>query len=84
MARKNEYGKYILSAGEIASYTVCPEAWRLKMVENANSIYIDNVKKGRELHQEWSADLDDAIFFTKGTTLILLLISLAILVFLIT
>jgi len=84
MARKNDYGKYILSAGEIASYTVCPEAWRLKTVEKANSIYIDNIKKGRELHEEWSADFDAAIYFTKGTKLILLLISMAILIFLVT
>ena len=33
MPRKNEYGKYIFAAGEVSSFVICPEAWRLNYME---------------------------------------------------
>lgn len=81
MAHRNSYGRFILSAGEIASYTVCPEAWRLKEIQQVNSLYVDSIKKGKDLHHEWAADVHEAMFFTRSVRLILLLITLVILVF---
>lgn len=84
MPRTNEYGQYILSAGEIASYVVCPEAWRLKNLEKVSAAFQKNVKTGHELHKEWTENLDEAFYFTKGSKLILLLIGIAVVVFFLT
>ena len=83
MARKTIYGKYILSAGEIASYTVCPEAWRLNLQPDVTPIRTKSVDEGHRLHEEWMKSLDNAMFFTRGVRLIVLLIVLSIVFFLI-
>ena len=47
MPRQNEYGKFILSAGEISTYEVCPEAWRLSHVQKAGQNQ-ETPKKSKE------------------------------------
>ena len=81
MAHRNGYGRYILSAGEIASYTVCPEAWRLREIQHVDSLYVDTIKKGKDLHHQWAAGVNEAMFLTWSVRLILLLITLVLLVF---
>ena len=83
MARKNTYGKYILSAGEIGSYVVCPEAWRLSKVSQVRPIHTETVEQGNQLHKEWSKSVDEAMYFTKSVKLILTMTILAIMFFLI-
>ena len=84
MARRNEFGRYILSAGEIASYTVCPEAWRLKTIERVDPQLSENMAVGEQAHREWSSDLDEAMYFTRSVRLILVLLAVVIGVFLAT
>jgi hypothetical protein len=82
MARKNESGEFIISAGEVAAYSVCPEAWRLEYVENNSPIeteYSSNSTAGQELHKQWAKNLDEAQFLIKGIRLIIYLIGLAVL-----
>ena len=80
MAKKNEYGKYILSAGEIATYTICPESWRLTQEDSVvETVDIDNIKVGHKLHKEWSEALGDAVYFTHSITLFTILIALTLL-----
>ena len=81
MARKNAYGKYIISAGEIASYTVCPDAWRLSVQHKAVPIHVEAVEQGNRLHEEWAKNLHEAMYFTRSVKLILLLIVLTLLFF---
>lgn len=71
-------GGYIFSAGEISSYTVCPEAWRLVSVEKVNTITGENENLGQELHHEWANLYDQAVFFKRGARLILMLTMIAI------
>ena len=82
MAYKNIYGKIILSAGEVGSYTTCPEAWRLEVVERIRPQSSVDAQKGEELHEKWASDLDEAMYFTRSIRLILFLIILALLFFL--
>ena len=85
MARKNEYGKYILSAGEIGAYTVCPEAWRLNnVVKVTTQKSLERIERGNALHQEWAKNYDEAIYFTRHIRLIVSLVILTILIFLLT
>lgn len=78
MARRNKFGKYIISAGEVGSYTVCPESWRLTEIEHVKAKRSSVSKLGRQLHRDWASDYDQALFVTRGLRLIVLLILAAI------
>ena len=80
MARKNRDGKYILAAGEIGSFTVCAEAWRLKALESAKRTKGKNAKVGAELHRTWASNNDEVLFLTKGVKLVIFLILLTLLI----
>jgi hypothetical protein len=81
----NKDGKFIISAGEVASYTLCPEAWRLMYV--ANKATEKNVSKntniaGIEKHKEWSQDVSEARHLIRGIRILIYLLgfSLALLI----
>lgn len=57
MARKNEYGKYIIAAGEVASYVVCPEAWRLAQIKSKRLVPSHAMRQGNDLHKDWDQQL---------------------------
>lgn len=82
MARKTELGTYILSAGEIGAYTVCPEAWRLSTVERVKSQQSGNVEKGHELHRQWASTYDEALALSRRIRAVVLLLVLTIAVYL--
>lgn len=87
MARKNEYGRFTLSAGEIGAYTVCPEAWRLSNIEKVkvDQSRVDQhirVQKGNELHKEWAQTVDEAVYLARHAKLIFFLIVLCVAAFL--
>jgi len=84
MARKTDYGKYILSAGEIGAYTVCPEAWRLGTVEKVKSIKPKSAAEGKTLHQDWADMYSEAAYFTKSIRIIVALLAAAIILYLVT
>jgi len=81
VAKRSGSGKYILSAGEIGSYTVCPEAWRLKTIAKVQRAHADSVQAGEKLHLEWAKNFDEALFLSKGVRLILFLIALTIVIY---
>ena len=83
MARKNEYGKYVISAGEIATYCLCPEAWRLGVVKKVEHLEDAKVKEGHELHDRWNEDLDEAMVLSRGVRFILAMMILSTFVFLV-
>jgi hypothetical protein len=84
MARKNQDGRFILSAGEIGAYTVCPEAWRLKAIEKAKSVHADSVIAGRELHAEWATKFDEATYLGQRVKFVLALLIIAGLAYVLT
>ena len=77
MAKRNEYGKYIISANEIATYVVCPQAW---YINNQDSNILKKsdyeMKKSRHssnIQDSWIKNFKDAIFFTRSTIFIIVL-----------
>ena len=82
MPRKTEYGKFIFSAGEISTYVLCPEAWRLTYLEKVDVIRTERARKAEGLHKEWRADYSDAVNLARGVKYILYLLILSLLVFL--
>lgn len=82
MARKNDFGKFIIAAGEVASYVVCPEAWKLQQdgadVERSGS----NAKAvaGRDQHEKWTDSLGEAQHLIKGIRFILYLLAMSVII----
>ena len=81
MAIRVPNGKHVLSAGEIGAFTVCPEAWRLRMVEKVDAIHAEAIAQGNKLHQEWARKFDESVFLLRGAKLIIALVALAAVVY---
>lgn len=79
MAKKTEFGKFILSAGEIGAYTVCPEAWRLTAIEKVDTLKSENVVLGIDMHKRWAKGYDEAVYFAREVKLLVLLVGVAVL-----
>lgn len=68
MAHKNRDGKWIIAAGEIAAYTVCPEAWKLRTIDKKLSTDLESsVIEGKELHSKWAKSMEDSLLLTRVT-----------------
>lgn len=80
MPRKNSHGKFILAAGEIAHFTVCPEAWRLSALERNEAIAHPSHEAGRELHKSWAKDYEDSVLLSRNVRMIIEILLLLILV----
>ena len=81
MARKSEYGRYILSAGEVGAFTVCPEAWKLKMVDKVTGAHSASSDEGRKLHAEWAARYSEAENLKRVALVVISLMALATVAF---
>ena len=76
MARRTDSGKYIISAGEVGAYTVCPESWRLKYVERIKTQKTERAIKGSNLHKEWAAQVDQSFHLSQLTNIAISLLVL--------
>lgn len=74
MARKNRAGKFVIAAGEVGQYAVCPEAWRLKVVEQVSAFQSDSSVEGERLHSQWSHNIDNAAHLGQGLRFLLALV----------
>ncbi|MDZ4785485.1 MAG: hypothetical protein SGJ02_05350 [bacterium] len=81
MPRQNRDGKFILSASEIGSFTVCPESWRLRTVQHKESKHSDRVEIGQEMHAAWSAKYDEHLFLIRAARIVLALLVLVLATF---
>lgn len=59
MARRNPRGGYIIAAGEVAAFSVCPQSWDLlwnKRSKGSRPLVHDHSESvhGQLLHEEWS------------------------------
>ena len=83
MPHKNEFGRHIFSAGEISTFTLCPEAWRLNHIEKVPSKESPKTREGDQVHEDWSTDVKEAVFFARSKIIIYILIGLLIVFYLI-
>jgi hypothetical protein len=79
MPRLNREGKYILAAGEIAHFTVCPEAWRLSALEKSETLSDPSHETGRELHKHWAKKYEDSVVLSRSVRMIIEILFLLIL-----
>ena len=78
MPRKNEYGKFIIPAGEVGSYTLCPESWRLSAVEKKIAKKEKSAKTGEKLHKTWAKTFEEAADLTLHLRVLLYLVAAAV------
>ncbi|MBX7143333.1 MAG: hypothetical protein K1X79_02670 [Oligoflexia bacterium] len=81
MARKSDYNRYILSAGEIGAYTVCPESWRLSAIEKVRTTHDQSSTRGMALHKSWAQGYEEAVYFGRAARALLLLMLLCIAIY---
>lgn len=74
MAKRNREGKFVIAAGEVGQYTVCPEAWRLKVVQRVIAEQSEASIEGEKLHTKWSKNLDSAVHLGQGIRFLLALV----------
>lgn len=74
MARKNSNGQNIIAAGEVGQFTVCPESWRLRMIEKMNNEGSSELSEGERLHFLWSKNIDRAAHLGQGLRFLIALI----------
>ena len=80
---QNPQAKRVITAGDVATYVVCPEAWRLKYVGKQKSQRPPEQISGKELRKEWVQNQDlSAKLASYAKTAYLLLLALVIIVFL--
>lgn len=71
MPYKNSYGKWIIPAGEVGQYAICPESWRLKMIRRVERALPEEQAQGEVKHEEWSSEVDKAFHLRQGLQLII-------------
>ncbi len=81
MIGRTEDGNFIISAVEVESFVVCPEAWRLKSVEKTKVCSCIKSKQGTDLHQEWAERYGDAVDLLWRIRLVSCLLLIMILLF---
>lgn len=81
MQKSTLTGKFIISAGEVGAYSVCPEAWRLRMVEKVRSAEFKEVSEGKRLHREWASNFDETLLLVRRTKLVVALLLLAVCIY---
>lgn len=76
MIKKTPYGKYIISAGEVGIYTVCPYSWQLKSVlkKNPDSDDIKLRNDGMQNHSKWGKKAEDIHILIKKKSLVIKLL----------
>lgn len=76
----NSEQKFILAAGEVGVFTVCPESWRLKSLEGIKGDRdFKAIELGRILHKSWSKTYDELFSLNNALRVLFVLSCIAIL-----
>ena len=86
MARSNPEGGHIIAAGEVGSYSVCPQAWYLSYVKREKASRMGNVNtnsiRGQDLHRDWSRFFEESLTFLTWFRYLAMLLCMMLVVFL--
>lgn len=82
MAKRNRDGKFIITAGEVGVYTVCPEQWRLTVLEPERISADPDEARGRALHFDWANEVNEVVFLRRSAWLMAALVCVAVVLFL--
>lgn len=83
VATKQEDGTFIIAAGEVGAYTVCPESWKLKWIDREKGEgRTEERLEGIAQHRAWSDLFEESIFFSRWSRYLATLLCAATLIFL--
>lgn len=82
VAKKSADGSYILSAGEISVFSVCPQSWDLKWNKRGESkpASLESVL-GQRLHSDWSKLFEESLRLSSAIRLLAVLLCSMLVVF---
>lgn len=82
MARANPEGGFIIAAGELSAFSVCPKAWYLVWhTSGKRSEGSDNSRLGQRLHRDWSIFFEDSLRLITWIRYLAVLVCFMLLVF---
>lgn len=82
MAKKAPDGSFIISAGEVAAFSVCPQSWNLKW--NKRGIQqpaTSDSLLGQRLHRDWSRFFEESLRLSGAIRLLAVLLCVMMVVF---
>ncbi len=83
MATKTGDGKYIIAAGEVGVFSVCPQSWKLKSVDRERPVERKkDAELGKYLHERWSSVFEESLLLNKWIRYLAVLVCTASAVFL--
>lgn len=82
MIVKTAEGKFIISAVEVSTFVVCPEAWRIKTFSKTKQQQSAAACEGSDLHRQWAERYGEVIDLLWRTKLVICLIVIMIVLFL--
>ena len=82
MARANPEGGYIIAAGEVSAFSVCPKAWHLAWhVASRRESGNPNSALGQRLHRDWSTFFEESLRLGTWIRYLAVLVCLMLVVF---
>jgi len=82
VARVNPEGGFIIAAGEVGAFSVCPKAWYLVWhTSGKRSEGSDNSRLGQRLHRDWSIFFEDSLRLITWIRYLAVLVCFMLLVF---
>ncbi len=82
MATKEPNGQYIIAAGEVGAFSVCPMSWKLKWIDKEQGRVETSVALGQRLHHDWSNIFEESLVLGRWIRYLAVLITTAAVVFL--
>lgn len=74
MPTQDETENFILSASEVATYTICPKSWQLMYIEKCEAEEESQIADPRKLHKKWLEDFDAARKLTWASRAVIFMI----------
>lgn len=82
MARPNPEGGFIIAAGEVSAFSVCPKAWHLAWhVASKHAVGSPNSALGQRLHRDWSTFFEESLRLGTWIRYLAVLVCLMLVVF---
>ncbi len=83
MATKSEDGNHMIAAGEVGVFSVCPQSWKLKSVDQERPLEKKrDAELGKHLHERWSSIFEESLILSKWIRYLAVLTCTALAVFL--
>jgi len=82
VATKAPNGEFIIAAGEVGAFSVCPQAWKLKWIDQVPPDRAPSVDLGQKLHTDWSVLFEESLTLSTWVRYLVVMITCAAVVFL--